>query len=232
MDTDHIKESPTTNSQFGLLKSKRSIFLAILGIAWFNFLSIAYLTQMPNFFLMITVVNLLVGLYIFSLMPEFLMYMFLWLITHTMYRVRHRGLEQIPDEGPAVIVCNHVSFIDWLILAASIRRPVRFVMYAPIFRMPIINLFCRAAKAIPISSRREEPATLRKAFVEISVTLFNRQLMCNIDTANHTLGRRAAGDVVVQCLAGLLMFFLWGFEVVMHMNPYDLKDAIHSFNIT
>lgn len=162
--------------------------------------------SLPKFFLMLAVANLVVGLYIFSLMPEFLMHTFLWLITHTMYRIRHRGLEQIPDEGPVVIVCNHVSYIDWLIVAATIRRPVRFVMYAPIFRMPVINLFCRAAKAIPISSRRKEPATLRKAFMEISKALENGEVVCIFPEGKLTR-------------TGEIDEFKTGIEVIIRRNP-------------
>ncbi|MEZ1377051.1 1-acyl-sn-glycerol-3-phosphate acyltransferase, partial [Enterobacter hormaechei] len=66
-----------------------------------------------------------------------------WLLSHTMYRVRHVNLEAIPDEGAAVLVCNHVSYVDALLIAGSIRRPVRFVMYYRIFSLPVLNFVFR-----------------------------------------------------------------------------------------
>ncbi|MFX6209450.1 1-acyl-sn-glycerol-3-phosphate acyltransferase, partial [Acinetobacter baumannii] len=74
----------------------------------------------------------------------------------TMYRVRHVNLEAIPDEGAAVLVCNHVSYVDALLIAGSIRRPVRFVMYYRIFSLPVLNFVFRTAGAVPIAARHED----------------------------------------------------------------------------
>lgn len=75
--------------------------------------------------------------------------------TH-IYRVKRDGLENIPDEGPAILVCNHVSFVDALIIAGSVRRPVCFVMYYRIFNMPILRFVFKKEKAIPITGARED----------------------------------------------------------------------------
>ena len=77
-----------------------------------------------------------------------------WVLVRALYRLKLHGIEKhVPDEGPALIVCNHVSYMDALILAASIPRPVRFVMYYKIFNIPVMSWIFRTAKAIPIAGR-------------------------------------------------------------------------------
>jgi len=76
-----------------------------------------------------------------------------WLLIHTVYRVEKSGVENVPEEGPAVIVCNHVSFVDALVIMASCPRPIRFVMIDTIYRIPGLNLIFRAVGAIPISPK-------------------------------------------------------------------------------
>src|SRR5690606_7654176 len=90
-----------------------------------------------------------------------------------------RGVEaHVPDDGAAVIVCNHVSYMDALILAASIPRPVRFVMYYRIFNIPVMRWIFRTAKAIPIAGAREDPALMQRAFDAIDATLAEGEMVC------------------------------------------------------
>src|SRR5207249_2738688 len=84
--------------------------------------------SIPQLFLVIGLMNAAVALYIYLLVPEFLMRFLAWLLIHTFYRVDKQGLERIPEEGPCVIVCNHVSFVDAVVIAACVRRQIRFVM--------------------------------------------------------------------------------------------------------
>jgi 1-acyl-sn-glycerol-3-phosphate acyltransferase len=72
-----------------------------------------------------------------------------WMVTHTMYRFRHRDLNRIPETGPAVLVCNHVSYMDALLIIGACRRPVRFVIYEPIYRMFLLHFIFRAAGPFP-----------------------------------------------------------------------------------
>jgi 1-acyl-sn-glycerol-3-phosphate acyltransferase len=86
-------------------------------------------------------------------------------------------MEHIPEEGPAVLVCNHVSFVDALIIAAGCRRPVRFVMDHNIFRVPVLNFIFRTGKAIPIASGKDNPQLLEKAYDEIAGALEHGDLV-------------------------------------------------------
>jgi 1-acyl-sn-glycerol-3-phosphate acyltransferase len=102
-----------------------------------------------------------------------------WLMVRTLYRLRPHGIEaNVPDEGAALLVCNHVSYMDALILSATIPRPVRFVMYYRIFNIPVMRWIFRTAKAIPIAGAREDPALMQRAFDEIDAALAEGELVC------------------------------------------------------
>ncbi|WP_206211539.1 1-acyl-sn-glycerol-3-phosphate acyltransferase, partial [Pseudomonas viridiflava] len=90
-------------------------------------------------FLVVSLMNIAVNSYIFKIVPESTMRFMIWLLSHSMYRVEHRELDRIPDEGAAVLVCNHVSFVDALLIGGAVRRPIRFVMYYKIYNLPVHN---------------------------------------------------------------------------------------------
>ncbi|MGH8504738.1 MAG: MFS transporter [Stenotrophobium sp.] len=125
----------------------------------------------PELFLTTALMNAAVAIFIYGLVPEFLMRLLVWLLINTFYRIRTEGLENIPDEGPAVIVCNHVSFVDALILGGTVRRPVRFVMYHKIFKIPVLSFIFRTAKTIPIAPAKEDEALMHRAFDQIAAVL-------------------------------------------------------------
>jgi 1-acyl-sn-glycerol-3-phosphate acyltransferase len=123
--------------------------------------------SIPDLFLISAVLNAIVAVYIFTLVPEFLMRFLVWMLIHTIYRVRVTGMNNIPDEGPVIVASNHVSFADPLILGGMIRRPVNFVMYYKIYRIPVLNFIFRTGKAIPIAARAEDPEILENAYLRM-----------------------------------------------------------------
>jgi 1-acyl-sn-glycerol-3-phosphate acyltransferase len=125
----------------------------------------------PALFAVIGVMNAVVAIYIYTLVPEFLMRFLAWLLIHTVYRVRQQGLENIPDEGACIVVCNHVSYVDAIVIAACVRRPIRFVMDHRIFRTPLLSFIFRAMRTIPIASARENSALKQRAFAEVAAAL-------------------------------------------------------------
>jgi 1-acyl-sn-glycerol-3-phosphate acyltransferase len=132
----------------------------------------------PEMFLVTALLNACVAAYIFSLVPEFLMRFLAWMLIHTGYRVRTIDADRIPDEGPAVLVCNHVSYVDALVIGAASPRPIRFVMDHRIFRTPFLRWIFRAAKAIPIAPAKEDPFMMERAFVDIAEALHQGELVC------------------------------------------------------
>lgn len=134
--------------------------------------------SIASMFLFVAIMNALVAAYIFRLVPEFLMRFLIWMLMHTLYKVRNVGMENIPEEGAAILACNHVSFIDALLVGGSSRRPVRFVMYYKIYNLPIINFIFRTAKAIPIAGRKEDEAMYHGAFERMQEVINNGELLC------------------------------------------------------
>jgi 1-acyl-sn-glycerol-3-phosphate acyltransferase len=150
------------------------VVAAVLGVAVLQFLH----WTIPQLFLALAIVHALVALWIFTVVPEFLMRFLSWVLVRSLYRLRVRGIEDnVPDEGPALIVCNHVSYMDALILSGSIPRPVRFVMYYRIFEIPVMRWIFRTAKAIPIAGAREDPELMQRAFDEIDKALAEGELV-------------------------------------------------------
>jgi 1-acyl-sn-glycerol-3-phosphate acyltransferase len=154
-----------------------ALFMVVSAIVSILLLSVAKLS-IPQLFLVVSLLNIGVNAYIFKIVPEFTMRFMIWLLGHSMYRVEHRNLQAIPDEGAALLVCNHVSFVDALLIAGSVRRPIRFVMYYKIFRLPVLNFIFRTAGAIPIAGRNEDIQIYEKAFTRIAQYLKEGELVC------------------------------------------------------
>ncbi len=194
-----------------------SLLMVLSAIVAVVVLSLGF--SIIQLFLLVAIMNALVAIYIYTLVPEFLMRFLVWLLIHSVYRLNTKGLENIPEEGAAVLVCNHVSFVDAVIIAGCVRRPVRFVMHNKIYNLPVLNFIFRTARAIPIAGKRENKKLLDKAFDEIDAALAAGDLVCIFpegkitrDGKMHTfrdgiekiISRRAA-PVVPMALQGL-----WG----------------------
>jgi 1-acyl-sn-glycerol-3-phosphate acyltransferase len=132
----------------------------------------------PQLLLLTAVLNAVVALYIYLLVPEFLLRFVAWMLMHILYRPRYQGIDNIPQEGGAPIVCNHVSFVDALALSAACPRPIRFVMESAIFKMPVVNIFARGMKAIPVASAKENREVMERAFVIVANELRDGNLVC------------------------------------------------------
>jgi len=132
----------------------------------------------PQLILVTALLNAAVAVYIYLLVPEFLMRFLVWILVHSVYRLKKTGLDHVPDEGPALVVANHVSFVDALVIAAAVRRPVRFVMDHRIFAIPVLNFVFRTGKAIPIASAKEDPQMMERAFAEVAKALRDGDLVC------------------------------------------------------
>jgi 1-acyl-sn-glycerol-3-phosphate acyltransferase len=132
----------------------------------------------PELFLATGLMNAIVAVYIYSLVPEFLMRFLAWLLIHSFYRVDKQGLDRIPAEGPCIIVCNHVSYVDPVVIAACVQRPIRFVMDHRIFAVPLLNFIFRTMRAIPIAAAKEDAALKERAFEEAAAALRAGEIVC------------------------------------------------------
>ena len=153
-----------------------ALFMVVASVYAYIVLSAG--VSIPVLFLIMSVLNAAVALFIFKLVPEFAMRLLIWMLVHTMYRIDRTDLDKIPDEGPAILVCNHVSFVDALVLAGCIRRPIRFVMYYRIFQLPLLSFVFKTANTIPIAGAKEDQEMMDSAFNKISAALQNGELVC------------------------------------------------------
>lgn len=153
-----------------------ALFMVSASILAITVLNLGF--SIPQLFLVLAVLNAIVALYIFTLLPEFLMRFLAWILVSLLYRIRVSGSESIPHEGAAVLVCNHVSFVDALLLGGRIHRPVRFVMHYKIFQIPLLRFIFESAKTIPIASARENATLLAESYDQISEELEAGNIVC------------------------------------------------------
>ena len=132
----------------------------------------------PQVFLALGLANALVAGYIFLLVPEYLLRFVAWIVSRIVYRFHVRGDEHIPSQGAAILVANHVSFIDAVLLMAASPRPIRFIMDHEIFKVPVLGWMFKLAKAIPIAPQKTDPATYQRAFEQARRVLDEGDLLC------------------------------------------------------
>ena len=127
--------------------------------------------SMPALFGLAALLNAVVAIYIYGLVPEFLLRFIAWLLVKAVYRLRTEGIEHIAQQGGAVLVANHVSFVDAVVIMGASPRPIRFVMDHRIFKTPLLGFIFRHCGAIPIASAKEDPAMMDAAFAEVARAL-------------------------------------------------------------
>lgn len=160
-----IAANSVLNALFMVVASLLSIGLLALGL------------NIPQLFLVIGFCNLAVTMYLYKLLPEFLMRFIAWLLINCVYRVDVTGLEHIPEEGPAIITCNHVSLVDPIVVMSCCHRPIRFVMDHQIFKIPILKFVFQTAGCIPVASEKENPEIKERAFVLVKEALDRGELI-------------------------------------------------------
>lgn len=134
--------------------------------------------SIPMLLLLVSIANIGVALYIYRLLPEFTLRFVVWILSRIVYRIKESGLEQIPDKGGALLVCNHVSYVDALIIAGAVHRPIRFVMDSRIFDMPLLSYLFRTAGAIPIANAKENACLKEQALAKAAQCLEAGELVC------------------------------------------------------
>jgi 1-acyl-sn-glycerol-3-phosphate acyltransferase len=132
----------------------------------------------PQVFLALGIANAVVAAYIFLLVPEYLLRFVAWIASRLVYRFKVTGDEHIPTEGAAILVANHVSFVDAVLLMAASPRPIRFIMDHQIFRIPVLGWMFKLGKAIPIAPQKVDAAIYDNAFAEARRVLDEGNLLC------------------------------------------------------
>lgn len=172
--------------------------LFMVAAALLGAVGLAKCLSVLQLILLAALLNAGVAIYIYTLVPEFLLRFVCWLLVHTLYRLGKRGAP-FPESGAVLLVCNHVSFVDASVISSACRRPVRFIMDEAIFRAPIIRTLASGMKAIPIASAREDVTLLERAFDLIAAALRDGALVCIFPEGRLTSDGEVAafrGDLV------------------------------------
>jgi 1-acyl-sn-glycerol-3-phosphate acyltransferase len=152
--------------------------LFMVGSAVISIVTLSILEwSIPQLLLLLAGLNLLISVYIYTKVPEFFLRFVIYMLAICMYRVRTTGEKNIPDEGPAVIIGNHVSFVDWMFILAASPRPIRFVVFAPIYYSKSLHWLFKMAKAIPIDSEKANPVAFQRAFDDVAHALERGELV-------------------------------------------------------
>ncbi|MDE1313479.1 MFS transporter [Vibrio aestuarianus] len=173
---------------------------AILGIVCLTILELS----IPQLFVILALLNLFVTLYLCLQVPMFLVRFLVWILTHTMYRVNHKNLHHLPEKGGALIVCNHVSYMDALLLSAVCPRLIRFVMEEDYANLPTLRRFLKRAGVIPISASNR--SSIRRAFSEVEQALAEGHIVCIFPEGQLTAD-------------GKIHEFMRGMDIILKRSP-------------
>ena len=132
---------------------------------------------LASFFTWTAVMSLAATVYTLYLLPDSLLRLLLWMLTHTLYRLDVAGRERVPARGGALLVPNHTSMADAVLLIASIDRPVRFLMFKGSYEHPLVKPFAKILKVIPISSD-QGPREMIHSLREATRALQEGELVC------------------------------------------------------
>jgi len=158
------------------LNIMNALFMVVSGGFAILLLKSGY--TIPELFLIVSIVNVFIAVYIFIQAPEFILRLITWILMNTLYRIRPKNLDIIHRHGACVLVCNHVSYVDPLIIGGYCKRNVRFVMYHKIFKLPVIGVIFKMAKTIPIAPAHEDKELMHKAFDRVAQLLERGEVVC------------------------------------------------------
>lgn len=178
---------------------------ALMGMLLLGMMNLS----ISDFFLVIAMMNIVVCFYVFYQVDEFALRFVVWILSHTLYRVTHHNLEHLPKDGAAIIVCNHISVVDALLIAGACPRPIRFVMDHNIFKNPMIGWFFRLVKAIPIAAKHQDEVIYSQAFADISEALKEGHMVCIFPEGKLTQD-------------GKMNEFKGGIETILAQNPVPI----------
>ncbi len=139
---------------------------------------LAQKAPVPWIYALLAIMNVAVAFYIYHLLPTFMWRFMLWVVTNLMYRVKVTGTENIPKEGPVVLVCNHPTYVDFMFVASACKRPPRFLMFYTFMKLPFVGWLFRDAKVIPIAPRADDPKIMDRAFDEVAAELEEGGVVC------------------------------------------------------
>jgi 1-acyl-sn-glycerol-3-phosphate acyltransferase len=191
--------------------------------------------SIPLLFGISALCNALVAIYIYSLMPEFLLRFIAWLLVHTVYRLEKRGIEHLPLTGSAILVCNHVSVVDAVVIMATSPRPVRFIIDQRFFRVPILGHLLRHSGFIPVDFNQPSPEAAKQPLSQTAEALAAGELLAifpektliqNGETQPFNLFVNRILENNPTLVVPMVLQGLWG-SLFSRTEGNDMKKPVH-----
>jgi 1-acyl-sn-glycerol-3-phosphate acyltransferase len=133
--------------------------------------------SIPQIFFIFAVVNTILAYFTYKLIPQYFLRLALSILTRCFYKLEVNGTENVPKQGPAIIACNHITFIDWAFLCTISKRPIRFIMHKDFVTLPLCGWFFKGGKIIPIAARHEDYKCYEDSFPKTAEQLKNGNLV-------------------------------------------------------
>jgi acyl-[acyl-carrier-protein]-phospholipid O-acyltransferase/long-chain-fatty-acid--[acyl-carrier-protein] ligase len=214
-----IQHRPDRERKGGILAAANLIsFVGIfLGTAAYYVLKASLHLDPRTIFLASGIMTLAGTVYAMVLMPDSVMRLLNCLLTHSIYRIRVVGRTNVPETGGALLVSNHLSFVDAMLLSASINRAIRFLMFSDIYERPLVRPWARLSRAIPISDKFQ-PREMIHSLRDAANAIREGELVCIF----------AEGEM---SRTGQLLPFRRGFERIMKSHTQELHAPIIPVNL-
>ncbi len=206
-------------------------FAILLGSLFIWLVGVKFAASPAQTFLSLGVLSVGATIYILKVLPMAFVRLVNWILTHTFYRLKVEGVENVPKEGGALLVCNHVSYIDAVIAVASLRRPIRFIMYRKIYNIPFIHQICKVMKVIPIDYQ-DGPKAIVRSLKEARAAIEQGDLVCIFPeggltrTGNMLAFNRGFEKIMQGINAPIIPMYLdniWGSIFSFHNGKYFWK---------
>jgi len=174
-----IQHRPDSQKKGGVIAASNQLSFIGIGVAavLYGVLTGVLHLSVPAVFLAGGLMTLGATIYAVTLMPDSVLRLIVWVLVHSIYRMRVKGRDNIPAKGGALFVCNHLSLVDAMLLAGSTERHIRFLIYKGFYDRPLIGLFARAARAIPISSE-QRPRDMIRSLRTASDAIREGEVVC------------------------------------------------------
>jgi len=191
---------PDRGKYLAVLNVSNAVFILSGSAVMWMLGSFLRLDARQIFFVM-GLVSIAGTVYIFKTLPEAFLRFVNWVITHSIYRVRAIDTENVPQQGGALLVCNHTSFVDHALIMACLKRHVRFLMMRGLYEKPLFRPLCETMRAIPVAMT-DSPKIIAASLQEAREAVKNGELVCIF--AEGALSK-----------TGYMMPFNRGFEFIM-----------------
>ncbi|MBU1043587.1 MAG: MFS transporter [Candidatus Omnitrophica bacterium] len=206
-------------------------FATLSGSLFIWLVGVKFAATPGQTFLTLGALSVMATIYILKTLPTAFVRLVNWIVTHTLYRLNIEGFENVPEQGGALLICNHVSYIDAMVALAALKRPVRFIMYRKIYNLPFLHQLCKIMRVIPIDYQ-DGPKAIVRSLQQARAAIEQGDLVCifpegGLTRTGNLLPFNRGFEKIMQGLsAPIIPMYLdniWGSIFSFHDGKYFWK---------